>query len=175
MKRFLLPLAALALSLPAAAHVTLDPPQAVAGGYLRAAFRVPHGCDGAATESLTVSLPEGVATARPMPKPGWRLTITRAPLDPPVDNGHGRLIHERVVSITWAGGPLPDEEYDEFVVMFRVPGPGGEVLHLPAVQQCSGGATASWTEIPEPGRRITDYHHPAPSLRVTPPRIPGSN
>lgn len=175
MKRLLLPLAALALAAPAAAHVTIDPPQAVAGGYLRATFRVPHGCDGAATERLVVSFPEGVTVARPMPKPGWRLTITRAPLDPPIDNGHGGLIRERVTSITWEGGPLPDEQYDEFTVMFRVPGHGGEVLHLPAVQHCSGGATAAWTEIPEPGRRITDYRHPAPALRVTPPRIPGSN
>ena len=64
-------------ALPAAAHVTLDPTAAPAGSYVRAAFRVPHGCAGAATTRITLDLPEGIYSAKPMPKPGWRLTIER--------------------------------------------------------------------------------------------------
>jgi uncharacterized protein YcnI len=172
--KWLLAFAAVAVAGPAAAHVTVDPPQAVAGSYLRIAFRVPHGCDGAATERLVVTLPEGVTMARPMPKPGWRLTITRAPLDPPIDNGHGGVQRERVTSIAWEGGPLPDDQYDEFIMQLRLPAEGAEVLHLPAVQHCTGGTTAAWTEIPVPGRRVTEYRRPAPALRLTPPRIPGN-
>jgi uncharacterized protein YcnI len=159
----------------AAAHVTLDPPQARAGTYLRAAFRVPHGCaGGAATERLEVTLPEGVIQARPMPKAGWTLAITEAPLEAPLDNGHGGQITRRVAAIAWSGGPLPDAHYDEFVVMMRLPalpeGSAGETLWLPAVQHCTGGATAAWTEVPAAGRRLTDYRTPAPSLRLLPAR-----
>jgi periplasmic copper chaperone A len=173
MKRLFL--AAILLSAPAAAHVTIDPPQAVAGSYLRAAFRVPHGCGAAATERLAVQFPEGVVMARPMPVAGWRIAIARAPLDPPVDNGHGGLIRERITGITWEGGPLPDEHYAEFVVMFRVPDRAGETLHLPVTQHCTGGATAAWVEIPQAGRRVTDYRYPAPTLRVLAPRPVGGN
>lgn len=155
---------------PARAHVTLDPPQAAAGAYVRAAFRVPHGCAGAATERLVIRLPEGVILARPMPKPGWTLAITRRPLEVPVANGHGGMLTEAVSEITWSGGPLPDEHYEEFVIMLRVPETPGETLYLPATQHCSGGATAAWAEIPEPGRRVTDYRMPSPSLRLLPAR-----
>lgn len=158
------------LSLPAVAHVTLDPPQAAAGAYVRAAFRVPHGCAGAATERLTIRLPEGVLGARPMPKPGWSLDITRRPLEVPVPNGHGGMITETVAEIAWSGGPLPDAQYEEFVLMLHVADRPGETLHLPATQLCTGGATAAWVEIPEAGRRVTDYRMPAPSLRLLPAR-----
>jgi len=173
MKRLIL--AAVLLSAPAAAHVTIDPPQAIAGSYLRAAIRVPHGCGSAATERLVVQFPEGVIVARPMPVPGWRIVITRTAIVPPLDDGHGGLIRERVTGITWEGGSLPDEHYAEFVVMFRVPDRAGETLHLPATQHCAGGATAAWVEIPQAGRRVTDYRHPAPALRVVAPRLVGGN
>jgi uncharacterized protein YcnI len=43
------------------------------------------------------------------------------------------------------------------------------------VQHCDGDGTAAWTEIPEAGRRTTDYRYPAPSLRLTPPRTAGGH
>lgn len=70
---------------------------------------------------------------------------------------------------TWSGGPLPHGQYEEFVVLLRVAGQPGEVLWLPAVQHCVGGATAAWTETPKPGQEISDLAFPAPSLRLAPP------
>ena len=160
------------LAAPAAAHVTIDPPQAVAGSYLRAAFRVPHGCGSAATQRVVITLPEGVLMARPMPKPGWTLRVTEAPLATPIDNGHGGQVTKRVAEIAWEGGNLPDAWYDEFVVMLRLPATANETLWMPAVQHCEGGATAAWTQIPEAGRRVSDYRYPAPALRLLPPRTP---
>jgi uncharacterized protein YcnI len=158
------------LAPPAFAHVSLDPSQAIAGGTLRAALRVPHGCGGAATQRLTVSLPDNVVSARPMPKPGWRLTTTRRALEVPVSNGHGGMITDVVATISWEGGPLPDEHYDEFILLLRLPDRPGETLWLPVVQHCTGGAIAAWAEVPEAGRRVTDYRHPAASLRLLPAR-----
>jgi uncharacterized protein YcnI len=152
---------------PASAHVSLEVQQAQAGVSYKGVFRVPHGCDGRAMIAMEVRLPEGVTEAKPMPKPGWTLRTERRPLREPVPDGHGGTVTETVALVRWEGGPLPDEHYDEFVLRFRTPPTPGETLWIPVVQHCEGGATAAWTEIPEPGRRITDYRHPAPSLRLT--------
>ena len=137
----------------ARAHVTLETQQAAAGSTYRAVFRVPHGCAGhAATGRLTVRLPEGVTGARPMPKPGWTLTIV--PRGEPAQAGHGAARSE-AAEIIWEGGPLEDAHYDEFVVRLRLPDEPG-LLYLPAVQDCVGGGRSAWEQVPEPGRRPTD-------------------
>ena len=165
-----LPRAGLALACglaatPAAAHVTLETQQAPPNSTTRATFRVPHGCDGAPTIRLTVRLPEGVTNALPMPKPGWTLrTIPRADAPPPT--GHGAA--PQLAEIIWEGGSLDSAHYDEFVIRLRLPDRPGELLYIPVVQECEGGRTAAWVEIPEPGRRVSDYRHPAPAMRLTP-------
>ena len=80
----------------AQAHVTLDQATATAGTYQKLAFRVGHGCDGKATTGLTVTLPDGATHAKPMPKPGWKISVT--------DNG---ALHE----ISWKDGSLPEGAY----------------------------------------------------------------
>lgn len=161
--------AAMALGLlataPAAAHVTLEVQQAPANAIYRATFRVPHGCDGAATTRVTVRLPEGVTDARPMPKPGWRL-VTTPRQDAPAPAGHGAA--PQLAEVSWEGGRLEDAHYDEFVIRLRLPDRPGELFYIPVVQDCEGGKIAAWVEIPEPGRRVTDYRMPAPALRLLP-------
>lgn len=152
---------------PAAAHVTLEVQQAQAGSTYKAVFRIPHGCDGAATTRVTIRLPEDVTEARPMPKPGWRLTTTprSGAGAAPAPTGHGAP-PAQLAEIAWEGGPLEDAHYDEFVVRMRLPNRPGEMLWLPVVQDCVGGAQSAWVEVPEPGRRVSDYRHPAPALRL---------
>jgi uncharacterized protein YcnI len=70
--------------------------------------------------------------------------------------------------IAWDGGRLEDAHYDEFIIRFRLPDRPGELLHIPVTQHCEGGRTAAWTQIPEPGRRVSDYRYPAPALRLLP-------
>lgn len=148
---------------PAVAHVTLEVQQAPANSTYRATFRVPHGCEDAATTRFIVRLPEGVAQARPMPKPGWTLRVTYRG-DAPA--GHGAIADAS--EIVWEGGRLPNEHYDEFVIRLRLPDRPGETIYLPAIQECEGGGTAAWTEIPQPGVRVTQYRYPAPALRLLP-------
>src|SRR5438270_29360 len=61
---------------PAIAHVTLESQEAKVDGGYKAVLRVPHGCNGSATTSIRVKLPEGVIGVKPMPKPGWTLTTS---------------------------------------------------------------------------------------------------
>ncbi|TDG05923.1 DUF1775 domain-containing protein [Paracraurococcus ruber] len=161
-------LCALPLAAPRA-HVTLDPAAAPAGSYVRAALRVPHGCAGAATTRISLELPEGVYSAKPMPKPGWRLTIERRRLPEAVRNPHGREIEDEVARITWEGGPLPDTQYEEFVLMLQAPNEPGGVLYLPVQQGCEGGRSDNWAERPAAGQHAHDLARPAPALRLTRP------
>lgn len=150
---------------PAGAHVTLEVQQAPAHSTYRAVLRIPHGCDGAAMTRLVVRLPEGATEARPMPKPGWTLATTpRANAAGPTGHGAARELAE----IAWEGGRLDDAHYDEFILRLRLPDRPGELFYIPVVQECEGGRTAAWVEIPEAGRRITSYRYPAPAVRLLP-------
>ncbi len=156
-------LSALLLSAaPATAHITIANPQGKAGSTFIAGFRVGHGCAGSPTTTLTVTVPESIVTARPQPKAGWTLSMTHAKLATPVA-GEGGPIAERVSSITWSGGVLPADQYDEFVVMLRLPDTAG-VLNVPVLQTCQKGAE-NWAELPDAsGKRPA---HPAASLTIT--------
>src|SRR5438094_337046 len=104
---------AAALAAPAAqAHITLEQSSAPAGAYQKLTFRVGHGCDGSATNGITVVLPEGVNGAKPMPKAGWTIATTDGKLDAPA-MAHGAAVTSAVREVSWKGGPLPDSQYDE--------------------------------------------------------------
>ncbi|MEP6831232.1 MAG: YcnI family protein [Rhizomicrobium sp.] len=151
-----------ALATPALAHVVIANPQGKAGSTFIAGFRVGHGCAGSPTTALTVTVPESIVTARPQPKAGWTLSMMHAKLATPVA-GEGGAIAERVSSITWSGGALPADQYEEFVVMLRLPDTAG-VLNVPVLQTCQKGAE-NWAELPDAsGKRPA---HPAASLTVT--------
>ncbi len=152
---------------PSRAHVSLDSPEGTAGSPYRAALRVSHGCEGdSATTTLRVVLPEGARDARPMAKPGWRISTTRRPLPAPVPDGHGGTVADAVGEVLWEGGPLPGDQFDEFVVRFRTPDRPGETVWLPATQLCEGGRSVAWTEIPADGADARTLRRPAAALRL---------
>jgi uncharacterized protein YcnI len=147
-----------AAAAPAAAHVTLAERQAQAGGYSRLTLQVPHGCAGRPTTGLAVDLPPGLASVKPMPKPGWTLAIEREPLATPTTL-HGRPVTERVRRVRWEGGPLANEHFDEFVLMVRLPDAPG-TLTVRTLQHC-GTETVDWSG-------AADSETPAPALQVLP-------
>lgn len=167
MKTLLLGAALAFTILPALAHVTLETQQAVAGSGYKAVLRVPHGCDGSATTSIRVLLPEGFRLAKPMPKAGWQLNITKRPVTP-FDN-HGTQVTADVTEIEWRGGLLPDAFYDEFVFRGTLPERAGETVWFKVVQQCERGETR-WEEIPAgdkaPAKPATGVKLVAPAAGV---------
>ncbi len=58
-----------AATAPAAGHVTLERAETAPGAY-KAVLRVPHGCGREPTTGITVTIPEGVHSVKPQPKPG---------------------------------------------------------------------------------------------------------
>jgi uncharacterized protein YcnI len=150
---------------PAAAHVVLAEPQAKAGGYYAGFFRVSHGCAaGQATTAFTVAIPDGVVSAKPQPKPGWTVETTRAPLPAPIKGEGGATLTDRVSTITWRGS-LPDDQFDQFGVMMKLPAGAGPI-YFPATQTC-GAAAVRWEQIPAAGQAWHSLPHPAPVLTLT--------
>jgi periplasmic copper chaperone A len=157
-------LAGLAAAGPAIAHIVLAVREAPAGSYYKATFRVPHGCDGSPTVAISVELPPGIVVAKPAAKPGWTLEIEKERLARPVVN-EGHELTERVRLVRWRGGRLPDDEYDEFSLMVRLPPQQGP-LYFPVTQRCEKGETA-WVQRPAEGAARPP--HPAPAVLLTAP------
>lgn len=160
--------ALLSVTMPAAAHVTLERPEAPAGSYYKAVLRVPHGCAGAATVAVRVRIPDGVVSVKPQPKPGWTLETERGPLAVPYES-HGKTLTDGVREVRWRGGELPDDQFDEFALLMKLPDGAGRTLAFATVQDCAGGALLRWSELPADGQSAHDLLHPAPLLRLTEP------
>lgn len=127
------------------AHVTLEQASAPAGAYQKLTFRVGHGCQGSPTHTLTVTLPEGVGSAKPMPKPGWTLAGTAK-------------------QISWKGGPLADAHYDEFAMQVKLPATVGK-HYFKVTQLCEQGRL-DWDAIPDAGGARPGA--PAPFIELVP-------
>jgi len=149
------------------AHVTLEKASAPAGASYKAVLRVPHGCEGSATIRLRVRIPDGVLNVKPQPKPGWTIASVREKLAKPAMLGHGREVTETIREVSWSGGRLPDDYYDEFAFRIELPDTPGKTIYFPVVQECEKGVER-WIEIPEPGKSRRDYEKPAPELKLLP-------
>lgn len=164
----LITLVALCFAGSAIAHVTLETRSAPVGAGYKAVLRVPHGCKGAPTTKVRVQIPEGIIAVKPMPKPGWTLETVKGKYGKAYDY-HGSQLTEGVREVVWSGGRLLDEHYDEFVFtgyLAKDLKPDTNI-HIPTVQECEGGGTERWIEIPEAGKSAGDYKFPAPALNLT--------
>lgn len=108
----------------ASAHMGIDLNGATPTGgsgstiYLRPG----HGCDGDATNALTVNIPAGVTGVKAQQKAGWKVTATPT-------------------QITWSGGNLPDDQFDVFGLRLTWPkldaGEASRKVYFQAVQTCN--------------------------------------
>lgn len=159
-------LSLVAASSLARAHAVLEQREAKIGGGYKAVVKIAHGCDGSPTTSVRIDIPEGVIGVKPMPKPGWTITMERGAYTRAYKHYHGDL-SEGVRRVTWTGGPLPDDYYDEFVLSTFVAGEltPGTTLYFPVTQTCEKGELA-WTEIPAAGQDAHDLKSPAAALKL---------
>lgn len=168
MRHFIVPLSA-ALCLTAAsivsafAHSTLEKGETAPGSY-KAVLRVPHGCDGKATHTVRVEVPEGYIGVKPMPKAGWQLAVEKGDYATTYKL-HGRETKAGTRTVTWSGGNLADDFYDEFVLSGSIAAEAGQTLYFKTTQLCDGGEV-SWNEIPAAGQNPHSLAHPAPALKI---------
>ena len=130
-------LVASVFALPAEAHMSLETKSAPPGTY-KAVFGVPHGCKAAPTTKVTITIPEGIIGVKPMPKPGWTVSVTKGPYARTYDYFHGMKLSEGVKEVVWEGGSLPSDQFDEFTLVGFISDAfkPGDYVYFPARQDC---------------------------------------
>jgi uncharacterized protein YcnI len=134
-------LAGLLVSVPALAHVTVQPNEAATGSFSRFVVRVPNERDDANTTRVEVQLPP-LAFVSFQPKAGWERTVTMRTLDEPMEV-FGEELTEVVGTVVWEGGSIATGEFEEFGFSARMP-EDVNVLEFPAVQTYDSGEEVRW-------------------------------
>lgn len=149
----------------AQAHATLEVQSAPAGSTYKGVMRIGHGCDGQATEKVSIQIPDGVIAVKPMPKAGWTLQTNIGAYDRTYEH-YGTELTEGVRQITWTGS-LEDAHYDEFVFRGNLSADlaAGEHIWFKTVQTCADG-TQEWVNIPTGGQDAHDIEGAAPGLMI---------
>ena len=148
--------------LPVAAHASVPDGSKVpsnSGAVIH--VRLPHGCGGAAVTAIEVQIPDGVVGAKPELIAGWTATTEMVPATYTL---YGTEYTERVGTITWTGGPLPDGQFLDFGINATFQLEPGEYT-LPVIQYC-GDESVAWVEVPAAGQTHDDLEHPAPEFVV---------
>jgi periplasmic copper chaperone A len=142
------------------AHATISPNEVYQGTNQKITLNIPHGCSGSPTKEIIVFVPDELQGAKPMVKPGWVIEIERKNLSNPYVS-HGREITSDVRKITWRGGPLSNDHFDEFSMRVKINGSPGKypiVVH----QICEVGRW-EWSEFPNDNKQSKS---PAPVLKI---------
>lgn len=161
--------ASLLLSSTALAHVSVSGP-GIADASQILTFGVGHGCEGADTVALEVSIPKEVTTVRGLVGP----------------DGFGQPVitkndAELVTKVTWTktDAEAGDDNYYQFGIRIKVPNTPFETLLFPAKQTCRDAdgeeIIADWALSAEEAAEGGDHALEAPSLTILPPRKNGWN
>jgi uncharacterized protein YcnI len=137
-----------ALASAAAAHVDVDPVEALAGSTTTLTFSFHHGKDGTATTGLEVLMPAGAAVVDVPEVPGWT-----------------SVVDEAAGTVSWSGGSVPDGTEAAFPVTVQLPTTPGVVL-FKTIQTTEAGELA-WIQEDE-GEEEGSYPAPRVTLVADP-------
>jgi uncharacterized protein len=154
--------AVLALPAVAAAHVTVQPAQAPAGGFARLDVRVPSEDPSKATTKVEVRMPPGFAEGSYEPVAGWRVAVAKRKLATPVKTDDGDTLTEEVSTLTYTatGKGIEPGQFQDFGLSVGIPDrPVGTKLTFKALQTYAGGKVVRW--IGPPGSA-----EPAPQVEL---------
>ncbi|MFT2818350.1 YcnI family protein [Leifsonia sp. A12D58] len=159
-------LLAVAVPMSASAHVSVAPTSTAAGSYSVLTFALAHGCDGSATTSIAIDIPESITSVSPTVNPNWDVEKVAVDLAEPLDDGHGNTITTRTGQIVYtAKAPLADGLRDTFELSVPLPADAaGTTISFPVLQTCEVGVT-NWNEVQKDGEAEPEL--PAPSITVT--------
>ncbi|MCL2542570.1 MAG: YcnI family protein [Nocardioidaceae bacterium] len=159
-----------ALTGPAFAHVTVDPPTAPGGGDSTLAFQVPTEEDNASTTKVQVFFPAdhpfGAVQVKPLP--GWTYKVAEKHLKKPITTDDGQF-SSAVSEITWTAtskkSAIQPGQFEEFDVSLG-PLPDSGSLVFKALQTYSNGDIVRWIDPTVSGQ--PEPAHPAPTVTITP-------
>ncbi|MEU9474242.1 YcnI family protein [Streptomyces sp. NPDC048191] len=162
--------AVLALSVPAFAHVTVQPEGAAAkGGYAVVDFKVPNERDNASTTEVEVDFPADhpLASVMAEPVPGWNVKITKSKPAKPL-TVHGEKIDEAVTKVTWTaadGKGIRPGYFQKFPLSLGALPENTDQLVFKALQTYSDKEVVRWIEVPQAGQ--DEPENPAPVLQLS--------
>lgn len=119
-----------AIASPALAHMTFETAQSAPGEQFRGVLVLPHGCDGAPTDTIRVTLPQGFVDVSAEAKDGWTL-------ETPGSDG-------QVSQIVWSGGSVPDDGHETFAFTGTFAADLPETDMVFAVEQMCGEVSLGW-------------------------------
>jgi periplasmic copper chaperone A len=150
------------MAFPAAAgaHVTLQPSEAPAKGFVVEDVRVPTEEENASTTKVAVQFPDGFAEVSFQPVPGWNVDVKKTKLAQPITTDEGDKLTEQVSQVIWTGGKIAPGEFQDFPVSLQMPDKAGTSLTFKTIQTYSNGKVVRWIGPP-------DAEEPAPQVKVT--------
>jgi uncharacterized protein YcnI len=160
--------AIVALALPAAAHITVNPNTAEPGGYGAFSVRVPNEEADADTTNVQLYLPTDhpIASVSVQPTPGWTIQVTKGRLPTPIKTDDGEVT-QAVTQITWSGGKIQPGQFQQFFVSLGPLPTDTTKLYFKALQTYTDktGTTnvVRWIDMPSGN---TEPAHPAPSITL---------
>ncbi|GAA1734436.1 YcnI family protein [Luedemannella helvata] len=157
---------------PAAAHVTVSPATATAGGRGTFTFKVPNERPDADTTKVEVVFPPDVTmtSVSLRPVPGWTATVNTRELPPASAAAAGgqeeSAVDRAVTGIVWQGGAIRPGEFQTFdVALGPLPTTPGKLV-VKALQTYSSGEVVRWIEVPRDG--AARPAHPAMVIDIQP-------
>lgn len=161
--------AVLALSVPAFAHVSVQPEGAAAKGeYAVVDFKVPNERDDSATTKVEVNLPTDHPLASVMPQPldGWSVKVTKSKLAKPLTL-HGEQISEAVSKVTWTatGKGIGPGFFQKFPLSIGQLPEDADELVFKAIQTYDNKEVVRWIEPQKEGAE--EPENPAPVLALS--------
>ncbi|MFD8393098.1 YcnI family protein [Streptomyces sp. NPDC059680] len=162
--------AVLALSVPAFAHVSVQPEGAAAkGGYAVVDFKVPNERDNASTTKVEVDFPADHPLASVMTQPvaGWNVQVTKTKLAKPLTM-HGEKIDEAVTRVIWTtadGKGIQPGYFQKFPLSLGALPENTDQLVFKALQTYSDKEVVRWIEVPQAGQ--DEPENPAPVLQLS--------
>lgn len=113
----------------ARAHVTVNPDEVAPGTNLTFSVRVPTEKE-EPTVSVRIEFPATLTVSRFQPKAGWQREVEK--------DASGRI-----AAVTWSGGTIAADEYEDFTFAARTPEETGPLV-FKAYQTYQGGETVEW-------------------------------
>jgi uncharacterized protein YcnI len=165
-----------ALAVPAAAHVTINPDTAEPGGYGAFNVRVPNEETDADTTKVQLQLPTDhpIASVSVQPTPGWTIQVTKGTLPKPIKTDDGEIT-QAVTQITWSGGKITPGQFQQFWISLGPLPTDTPKLYFKALQTYTDKAGTTnvvrWIELPNGG---PEPEHPAPSITLAKASAPAA-
>jgi periplasmic copper chaperone A len=150
----------------AKAHAILDRQKVTPGEAYHLSINIGHGCSGAETTALTVTIPDGIIITKIDENKDFKQEAIKENFGHPW-KGPATLVDNGIKQIKWSDGKLPDKMQGSFG--FEIYASDelkiGQVLAFPVIQACQQDER-KWTEQAETIELREKLKSPAPYLTI---------